>query len=67
MPCGLLHGSGVRVKIGQTFTLTGRPKLLFRLGWRGSIAGIDSARGVALNGKFQTLTRMAGVVFVQAA
>jgi hypothetical protein len=43
--------------IGQTFTLTGRPKLVFRLVWRGSINGIDCVRGVALNGKLQTLRR----------
>jgi hypothetical protein len=36
--------------IGQTFTLIGSPKLVFRLVWRGSIAGIDCVRGVALNG-----------------
>ena len=34
--------------IGQTFTLIGNPKLVFRLVWRGSIAGIDCVRGVAL-------------------
>jgi len=43
--------------IGQTFTLIGNPKLVFRLVWRGSIAGIDCVRGVALNGKFQTMRR----------
>jgi hypothetical protein len=53
--------------IGQTFTLIGNPKLVFRLVWRGSIAGIDCVRGVALNGKFQTLKRAADVVFVEAA
>jgi len=37
--------------IGQTFTLIGNPKLVFRLVWRGSIAGIDCVRGVALNGE----------------
>jgi hypothetical protein len=51
--------------IGQTFTLIGSPKLVFRLVWRGSIAGIDCVRGVALNGKFQTLKRAADVVFVR--
>ena len=51
--------------IGQTFTLTGSPKLVFRLVWRGSIGGIDCVRGVALNGKFQTLKRAADVVFVE--
>ena len=35
--------------IGQTFTLIGSPKLVFRLVWRGSIAGIDCVRGVAVN------------------
>ena len=40
--------------IGQTFILIGRPKLVFRLVWRGSIGGIDCVRGVALNGKFQS-------------
>ena len=30
--------------IGQTFTLIGRPKLVFRLVWRGSIGGIDCVR-----------------------
>jgi hypothetical protein len=63
----LLHGSGGRVMIGQTFTLIGSPKLVFRLVWRGSIAGIDCVRGVALNGKFQSLRRAADVVFVEAA
>jgi hypothetical protein len=53
--------------IGQTFTLTGSPKLMFRLVWRGSIAGIDCVRGVALNGKFQTMRRATDVVFVEAA
>ena len=48
--------------IGQTFTLIGNPKLVFRLVWRGSIAGIDCVRGVALNGKFQTMRRAADVV-----
>jgi hypothetical protein len=53
--------------IGQTFTLTGRPKVVFRIVWRGSIKGVDCVRGVALNGKFQTLTRLAEVVFDHAA
>ena len=53
--------------IGQTFTLTGRPKIVFRLVWRGSINGLDCVRCVALNGKFQTLTRLAEVVFDQMA
>jgi hypothetical protein len=53
--------------IGQTFTLIGSPKLVFRLVWRGSIGGIDCVRGVALNGKFQSLRRVADVVFVEAA
>ena len=53
--------------IGQTFTLVGSPKLVFRLVWRGSIGGIDCVRGVALNGKFQTLRRAADVVFVEVA
>jgi hypothetical protein len=53
--------------IGQTFTLIGSPKLMFRLVWRGSIAGIDCVRGVALNGKFQTMRRATDVVFVEAA
>ena len=53
--------------IGQTFTLIGSPKLVFRLVWRGSIGGIDCVRGVALNGKFQTMRRAADVVFVEAA
>jgi hypothetical protein len=53
--------------IGQTFILVGCPKLVFRLVWRGSIAGIDCIRGVALNGKFQTMRRAADVVFVEAA
>ena len=35
--------------------------------WRGSIAGIDCVRGVALNGKFQTFKRLTDVVFVEAA
>ena len=50
--------------IGQTFTLISNPKLVFRLVWRGSIGGIDCVRGVALNGKFQTLRRATDVVFV---
>jgi hypothetical protein len=49
------------------FTFIGNPKLVFRLVWRGSIAGIDCVRGVALNGKFQTLRRATNVVFVEAA
>jgi hypothetical protein len=53
--------------IGQTFTFIGSPRLVFRLVWRGSIAGIDCVRGVALNGKFQTMKRAADVVFVEAA
>ena len=53
--------------IGQTFTLIGNPKLVSRLVWRGSIAGIDCVRGVALNGKFQTMRRATDVVFVEAA
>jgi hypothetical protein len=60
-------GSGSRVMIGQTFTLTSSPKLLFRLVWRGSIGGIDCVRGVALNGKFQSFRRAADVVFVETA
>jgi hypothetical protein len=58
---------GGLVMIGQTFTRTGRPKLVFRIVWRGSIKGVDCVRGVTLNGKFQTLTRLAEVVFDQAA
>ena len=53
--------------IGQAFTHIGNPKLVFRLVWRGSVAGIDCVRGVALNGKFQTLRRATDVVFVEAA
>jgi hypothetical protein len=53
--------------IGQTFTLVGRPKLVFRLVWRGSIGGIECVRGVALNGKFQILKRIADVVFAEVA
>jgi hypothetical protein len=53
--------------IGQTFTLVGRPKLVFRLVWRGSIGGIECVRGVELSGKFQTLKRITAVVFVDAA
>ena len=51
--------------IGQSFTLIGRPKVVFRLVWRGSIKDVDCVRGVALNGKFQTLTRLTEVVFDQ--
>jgi hypothetical protein len=58
---------GGLVMIGQTFTRIGRPKLVFRIVWRGSIKGVDCIRGVALNGKFQTLTRLAEVVFDQDA
>ena len=50
--------------IGKTFTFIGNPKLVFRLVWRGSIAGIHCFRGVALKGKFQTLRRATNVVFV---
>jgi hypothetical protein len=50
-----------------TFTLTGRPKLVFRLAWRGSIGGVDCVRGVTLNGKLHTFSRLAEVVFEQAA
>ena len=57
----------VALVIGQTFTLIGSPKLVFRLVWRGSIGGIDCVRGVALNGKFQSFRRAADVVFVEAA
>jgi hypothetical protein len=53
--------------IGQTFTLTGRPKLVFRLVWCGTIGGVDCVRGVTLNGKFQTFSRLAEVVFVPPA
>ena len=49
--------------IGQTFTRTGRPKLVFRIVWRGNINGIDCVRGVTPDGKFQTLTRLTEVVF----
>jgi hypothetical protein len=59
--------SGGLAMIGQTFTRTGRPKLVFRIVWRGSINGIDCVRGVTLNGKFQTFSRLAEVVFVEAA
>ena len=65
--CSLPHEIGRRVMIGHTFTLIGRPKLVFRLVWRGSIAGIDCVRGVALNGKFQTMRRADDIVFVEAA
>jgi hypothetical protein len=44
-----------------------QPETRVPLVWRGSIAGIDCVRGVALNGKFQTLKRVADVVFVEAA
>ena len=53
--------------IGQTLTLTGRPKVVFRLVWCGTIGGVDCVRGVTLNGKFQTFTHLAEVVFVPAA
>lgn len=53
--------------IGQSFTLVGCPKLVFRVVWRGSIGGIDCIRGVTLNGKFQTLSRVADVVFDEDA
>jgi hypothetical protein len=59
--------AGGLVMIGQTFTRIGRPKLVFRVVWRGSISGVDCVRGVALNGKFQTLARLAEVVFDQDA
>jgi hypothetical protein len=63
----LAHATGGLVMIGQTFTLTGRPKVVFRIVWRGSINGVDCVQGVALNGKFQTLTRLTEVVFDHAA
>jgi hypothetical protein len=63
----LARAKGGLVMIGQTFTLTGRPKVIFRLVWRGSINGVDCVRGVTLNGKFQTLTRLTEVVFDHAA
>jgi hypothetical protein len=53
--------------IGQTFTLIGRPKIIFRIVWRGNINDVDCVRGVTRNGKFQSLTRFTEVVFVQAA
>jgi hypothetical protein len=53
--------------IGESFILIGCPKLVFRVVWRGSIGGIDCIRGVTLNGKFQTLRRVADVVFGEAA
>jgi len=53
--------------IGQTFTLVGHPKLVFRVIWRGSIAGVDCVRGVVLNGEFQALRRVVDVVFGEAA
>ena len=53
--------------MGQTFTLTGRPKVVFRIVWRGSIKGVDCVQGVTLNAKFQTFSRLAEVVFVHAA
>ena len=54
--------------IGQTFTLIGQPETrvppcLARKHRRHRLA----SRGVALNGKFQTLRRAADVVFVEAA
>jgi hypothetical protein len=55
--------AGRLVMIGQTFTRIGRPKLVFRVVWRGTINGIGCVRGVTLNGKFQTLARLAEVVF----
>jgi hypothetical protein len=49
--------------IGQTFIGTGRPKLVFRIVWRGNINGVDCGRGVSLDGKFQTFSRLSEVVF----
>jgi hypothetical protein len=63
----LPHGSGGHALIGQSFTLVGCPKLVFRVVWRRSIGGIDCIRGVTLNGKFQALRRAADVVFGEAA
>jgi hypothetical protein len=63
----LTHASEGLAMIGQTFTRTGRPKLVFRIVWRGSIDGIDCVRGVTLDGKFQTMTRLAEVVFLETA
>jgi hypothetical protein len=53
--------------IGQTFTLAGSPRLVFRVVWRGRINGVDCVRGVVLSGKFQTLKRVSDVVFDQTA
>ena len=52
--------------IGQTFTLIGNPKLVFRLVWRGSIAGINCVRA-SPERKIQTMRRATDVVFVEAA
>jgi hypothetical protein len=52
---------------GSSFTLTGRPKVVYRLVWRGSIGGVDCVRGVTLNGKFASFSRLSEVVFNQAA
>ena len=66
MPCGFAARKRVAL-CSDNFSLIGSPKLVFRLVWRGSIAGIDCVRGVALNGKFQTFKRLTDVVFVEAA
>ena len=50
--------------IGQTFTLIGNPKRVFRLVWRGSIAGINCVRA---SRRIQTMRRATDVVFVEAA
>jgi hypothetical protein len=53
--------------IGQTFTLTGHPKVVFRLVWYGTSAASIASEASPVNGNFQTLTRLSEVVFVQAA
>jgi hypothetical protein len=57
-------GTGIQRAVSAKRT---KKKELPEVVWRGSIAGIDCVRGVALNGKFQTMTRAADLVFVEAA
>jgi len=49
----------------KQFTLIGYPTLIFNVVWRGEYAGIDCVKGVTLDGKRQTLARVADVELVQ--
>lgn len=43
------------------FTLIGRPKMKFRTVWRGQYYEIECVRGITLDGKRETLSRIADV------